>query len=146
MLRILPFLLVFLAGIGLAIQPPTNASLAKASGSVALAALISFAVGAVALFGAWALLDRGDPGALRTAPWWGWLGGFYGAFFVAAFAFAAPRIGLATALTLAIASQVMTAIALDHFGLLGLQTLPISWTKAAGAVLLLAGVWLVRQG
>jgi transporter family-2 protein len=146
MLRMLPFLLVFLAGIGLAIQPPTNASLAKASGSVALAALVSFTVGSVALFGAWALLDRGDPGALRAAPWWGWLGGLYGAFFVAAFAFAAPRIGLATALTLAIASQVMTAIALDHFGLMGLQTLPISWTKAAGAALLLAGVWLVRQG
>jgi transporter family-2 protein len=146
MLRILPFLIVFLAGIGLAIQPPTNASLAKASGSVALAALISFAVGTVTLFCAWALFDRGNPAGLRAAPWWGWLGGFYGAFFVAAFAFAAPRIGLATALTLAIASQVMTAIILDHFGLLGLQTIPISWTKAAGAALLLAGVWLVRQG
>lgn len=146
MLRMLPFLLVFLAGIGLAIQPPTNASLAKASGSVTLAALISFAVGTVALLSAWALLDRGNLGGLRTAPWWGWLGGLYGAFFVAAFAFAAPRIGLATALTVAIASQVITAIILDHFGLLGLHTLPISWTKAAGAALLLGGVWLVRQG
>jgi transporter family-2 protein len=142
----LPFLLVFLAGIGLAIQPPTNASLARASGSVALAALISFAVGTVTLLGAWAFFDRGDAAGLRAAPWWGWLGGFYGAFFVAAFAFSAPRIGLATALTLAIASQVMTAIILDHFGFLGLQQLPISWTKAAGAGLLLAGVWLVRQG
>lgn len=146
MLRTLPFLLVFLAGIGLAIQPPTNASLAKASGSVALAALISFGVGTAVLLGTWVMFDRGNPGGLRYAPWWGWLGGLYGAFFVAAFAFAAPRIGLATALTLAIASQVMTAVILDHLGLLGLQTAPISWTKVAGVALLLAGVWLVRRG
>ena len=146
MVRLLPFLVVFFAGIGLAIQPPTNASLAKASGSVALAALISFAVGTVILFAAWITLDRGSPSGLRDAPWWGWLGGLYGACFVAAFAFAAPRIGLATALTLAIASQVIAAILLDHFGLLGLKTAPVSWTRAAGALLLMAGVFLVRRG
>ena len=42
--QLLPLLAVLIAGLGVAIQPPTNAALAKASGSVWLAALISFAV------------------------------------------------------------------------------------------------------
>lgn len=146
MRAILPFLAVFIAGIGLAIQPPTNASLARASGSVALAALISFAVGTVLLSAVWLFFDRGDPSAVRTAPWWGWFGGLYGAFFVAAFAFAAPRIGLSVALMLAIASQIVTALLLDHFGLLGLKVALMSWVKLAGAALVLAGVVLVRLG
>lgn len=146
MLRLLPFLAVFVAGIGLAIQPPTNASLAKASGSVTLAALISFTVGTLVLVSAWALFDRASPSGLRDAPWWGWLGGFYGAAFVAAFAFSAPRIGLAPALTLAIASQIAAALVLDHFGLLGLRVAPISLTKLIGAALVMAGVILVRRG
>jgi transporter family-2 protein len=143
---LLPFVAVFIAGIGLAIQPPTNASLAKVSGSVALAALISFAVGTVILSVAWLALDRGTPSGLRNAPWWAWFGGLYGAFFVAAFAFAAPRIGLSVALMLAIASQIATALVLDHFGLLGLNVSPMSFGKMAGAVLVLAGVVLVRRG
>lgn len=146
MRALLPFLAVFIAGVGLALQPPTNASLAKASGSVVLAALISFAVGTLVLSVAWLFIDRGNPSALRTAPWWGWLGGLYGAFFVAAFAYAAPRVGLSVALMVAIASQIVTALVLDHFGLLGLKVALVSWIKLAGAALVLAGVVLVRLG
>ena len=139
-------LFVLLAGVGLAVQAPTNAALAKASGSVLLAALVSFIAGSVVLALTWAAMDRTAPSALRGAPAWAWAGGLYGACFVAAMAYAAPRLGLATTLTIAIASQLATALLLDHFGLLGLKVAPISLGKIAGVVLVLAGVVLVRRG
>jgi transporter family-2 protein len=137
---------VLLAGVGLAVQAPTNAALARTSGSVLLAALASFVVGSVVLALTWAAIDRTPPAALRGAPAWAWAGGFYGACFVAAMAYAAPRLGLATTLTIAIATQLATALVLDHFGLLGLKVAPISLGKIAGVVLVLAGVVLVRRG
>jgi len=139
-------LLVLLAGVGLAVQAPTNAALARTSGSVLLAALVSFIVGSIVLALAWAAIDRTSPAALRGAPVWAWVGGLYGACFVAAMAFAAPRLGLATTLTVAIATQLATALVLDHFGLLGLKVAPISLWKVAGVVLVLAGVVLVLRG
>ncbi len=146
MAALLPVLVALLAGIGLAIQAPTNAALARTSGSVLLAAGTSFVVGLAVLATLWAAIDRTAPSAMKGAPGWAWLGGFYGAGFVAAIAFAAPRLGVATTLTMAIASQICTALVLDHFGLLGLRAAPVSPTKIAGVVLLLGGVLLIRRG
>jgi bacterial/archaeal transporter family-2 protein len=146
MLRLLPLISVFLAGIELAVQAPTNAVLARNSGSLLLAALVSFAVGTVILLTGWALFDRTSPAMLRQAPAWTFAGGLYGAFFVACFAFAAPRLGLATALTIAIGGQLVAALVLDHYGLLGLRVSPITPTKLIGVLLVFAGVILVRRG
>ena len=79
-------------------------------------------------------------------PWYAWVGGLYGAFFVAMAAFAAPRIGVATMLTAAIGGQILAALMLDHFGLLGLARQPVSMERVAGAVLVLIGAVLVRRG
>ncbi len=141
-----PILIVLLAGVGLAVQPPTNAALAKASGSVWLASLVSFAMGTAILFAIWAAADRTMPAALKGAPGWAWLGGLYGACFVAALAYASPRLGLASALTIAVGSQLVTALVLDRFGLLGLTAQPISLARVAGVVLVIGGVLLVRAG
>lgn len=146
MAAFLPIIVAVLAGIGLAIQAPTNAALARTSGSVLLAAGTSFVVGLLTLVALWATLDRTAPAAMKGAPVWAWAGGFYGAGFVAAIAFAAPRLGVATTLTMAIASQICTALVLDHFGLLGLRSAPVTPGKLAGVVLLLGGVLLIRRG
>jgi transporter family-2 protein len=137
---------MLLAGVALAVQAPTNAMLARSAGSVVLAALVSFVVGTLLLLAAWAALDRTPPAAIGQAPAWAWVGGLYGAGFVAAMAFSAPRLGLATALTIAIASQLATALLLDHWGALGLREQPVSAGRLLGAALVLAGAILVRRG
>ena len=141
-----PILMVLAAGGLLALQAPTNAMLARAGGSPVLAALISFAVGTIALLFAW-LASGNRPAAAPFAglPWYAWLGGLYGAFFVAIAAFAAPRIGLASMITIGIAGQIAMALLLDHLGALGLPRDPISFGRIVGALLVLAGVILVRR-
>jgi transporter family-2 protein len=138
--------LAIIAGVLIAVQAPTNALLGKASGSPIVAAFISFVVGAIAL-GAVVGATSGKlfaPG-LRQVPWYAWIGGFYGAFFVAVAAFAAPRVGVGVLLTAAVAGQLAAALVLDHYGLLGLARHPVTLTRAAGFLLVLVGAVLVRR-
>ena len=143
---LVPILLVFIAGAMVSIQAPTNALLAKAGGSPVLAALISFTVGTISLLVVW-LLSGNRPGTAEFAglPWYAWLGGVYGAVFVAVAAFAAPKIGVASLITIGIAGQVAMALWLDHIGAMGLTREPINFGRVAGALLVLAGVVLVRR-
>lgn len=142
----LAVLLAVIGGVLLAIQAPTNAILGKASGSPVVAAFISFLIGTIAL-GAVVAASSGKLFAppLKQVPWYAWIGGFYGAFFVAVAAFGAPRVGVGVLLTAAIAGQLAAALVLDHFGLLGLARHPVNLTRAAGFALVLIGAVLVRR-
>lgn len=138
--------LVAWAGAMLALQAPTNALLARAGGSPVLAALISFAIGTLALLLVW-LLSGNRPSSTQftVLPWYAWLGGLYGAFFVAIAAYGAPRIGLAPLITISIAGQIAMALWLDEIGALGLPREPINFGRVLGALLVVAGVILVRR-
>lgn len=144
---LVPVILALLAGGMVALQAPTNVMLARAGGSPVLAALISFAVGTAALLAVWlASGHRAAPAPFAALPWYAWLGGVYGAVFVAIAAYAAPRLGLATLITLGIAGQIVVALWLDHAGALGLPRSSISPGRVLGALLVVAGVVLVRRG
>lgn len=144
---VLPIALVLVAGAMIALQAPTNVMLARAGGSPVLAALISFAVGTASLLVVWlASGNRPGPAAFGALPWYAWLGGLYGAVYVAIAAYAAPRLGLASLVTIGIAGQIVMALWLDHFGALGLPGQPITATRVIGALLVVAGVVLVRRG
>jgi transporter family-2 protein len=142
----LSVLLAVIGGVLLAVQAPTNAMLAKASGSAIVAAFISFLVGTVALGAAVAATSgRVSPTDLRQVSWYAWIGGLYGAFFVAVAAFGAPRVGMGVLLTAAVAGQLAAALVLDHFGLLGLIRHPVNMVRGLGLILVLVGVVLVRR-
>ena len=143
---LLSLFVALVGGVLLAPQAPTNALLGKASGSAIVAAFISFLIGTIALGAAVAVTSGKlfDPG-LKQVPWYAWLGGFYGAIFVAAAAFGAPRVGLAAFLTAAIAGQLAAALLIEHYGLFGLIRQPVTLTRAAGLLLVLVGAVLVRR-
>jgi transporter family-2 protein len=142
-------LLAFAIGLVLPLQAAINSSLRDTlgSGSV-LAALVSFAVGTVAL--ATMGLLTGQPfAALAGLPriaWWQWVGGVLGASFIFGSTLLPPRIGLAAMTALIVAGQVVASMVFDRYGLLGLPMRGISWIRLAGAILLLAGAVLVNFG
>jgi len=144
---LLPLLLVLLAGGMIALQAPTNVMLSKAGGSPVFAALISFAVGTASLLTVW-LASGHRPGLapFGALPWYAWIGGVYGAIYVGIAAYAAPRLGLATLITVGIAGQIVMALWLDHVGAFGLARQPVSAARVLGALLVVAGVVLVRRG
>jgi transporter family-2 protein len=139
-------LLVMLGGALTALQAPTNALLSRGVGSPVNAALVSFLVGTVVLAACAAVLAvRPSSDAMRALPWYAWTGGAYGAFFVAIAAYAAPRIGIAPLLVFLIAGQLVAAVALDHFGALGLARQTVTPTRLLGVLLVLAGAIVVRR-
>jgi transporter family-2 protein len=103
-----------------------------------LSALV--AVGISRCFG-----QEGDWRAVWQAPWWAWCGGIVGMVFVTLAILAVPRIGAASFSAIAIAGQLIGALVLDHFGLLGLEQNSINASRFGGALLLLAGVWLMLR-
>lgn len=139
-------LVMLLAGAMVALQGPINATLSRAAGSSINAALMSFLVGTVALVGiAMAQRVAPDLSMARTLPWWAWLGGLCGAVFVTGAAYAVPRLGVASMLTLGIASQLMMAVALDHVGALGIPARSVSGSRLLGIALVIAGALIVRR-
>lgn len=75
-------------------------------------------------------------------PAWLWTGGAMGAVIVFSITVAAPRIGAAATIGLLIAGQLAMGAAIDRWGLLGLERVPLHWPRLLGIVLLAAGAAL----
>ncbi len=146
-MEILLILLALAIGAGLPVQAGVNAAMARHVGRPEWAALVNFAVGLVGL-AAWLFATRAAPpsaAALAKAPIWAWTGGLLGAFYVSAVVVLAPRLGVAVTLGLSVAGQMLAALLLDHYGLVGLATRPVSAQRVVGAALLVVGVVLIRR-
>jgi transporter family-2 protein len=142
-----PYLLFgFLAGAMLPIQFGINAQLAAWVDSPLRATLVSFAVGTAALFVVMAAAYRDWPAAERigSAPWWVWVGGLLGAFYVLGSVVAAPKLGAATLVALILAGQAAASLLVDHFGWVGFEENPVTPGRLLGIGLVAAGVVLVR--
>ena len=90
------------------------------------------------------VLGGGHLGAWRAAPWYVLMfGGLLGVVIVGGYAFVIPRIGLAPAITLAVASQLIFSAVLSHYGVMGAVQQPLTLSRIAGIAVLLVGTWLI---
>lgn len=139
-------LLGLAGGASLVVQAALNAGLRARLGSVSWAGLISYVGGTVAMVLALAIGREAAPlAAMRsTAPLW-WLGGFFGAAYLGVSIVLVPRMGAATVVALVVSGQLLTSLLFDQFGLLDIPTHPFTLSRAAGALLLVAGVLLIRR-
>jgi transporter family-2 protein len=135
-------LLSAFAGMLVAMQPPINSKLGQAVGTFA-AASISFLVGSLVLVAVAVLSGGTHLDGLRGVPWWYFAGGLIGAVFVASSLVTVRTLGAGGVVAATIAGQLAGSVVIDHFGLLGLAKQPLTVAKAAGIVLLAAGVFLI---
>lgn len=142
MTNLLPLIIVVCAGAAVALQPSINARLAQKAGLVE-SACISFAVGTLALVIVLLLSGKTNIRGLQETAWWEWTGGVLGAFFVSATILAVPRIGTTATMAVAIATQLITALLLDHFGVFGFGGMQIDLKRSLGAALLIIGAWII---
>ena len=80
---------------------------------------------------------------LKNIPWYLYIGGILAIIITYGVMLSIPRLGVAVATTSIVAAQVMTAAAIDHFGLFGLEKVPFSWIRLAGIIFLAIGVRLL---
>ena len=121
---------IALGGAAIATQAPINARLATHVGDPVAAAAISFLVGFLVL-GAVTLMRGGVPGAeaMASAPWWAWVGGALGAFYVWAAVWSVGQLGVVTMVAALIFGQLFAALTLDALGAFGLQIREVSPTR-----------------
>ena len=140
------YLFAVAAGAMLPVQFGINAQLAHWLGSPLRATLVSFAVGAAVLLAAVLVFARGiaDGRDLGAAPWWVWVGGCLGAFYVLGSVVTAPKLGAAALFAFILAGQAVASLVVDHFGWVGFEESPITPARLFGLALVAAGVVLVR--
>jgi transporter family-2 protein len=140
-----------IAGVATAFQPGVNARFAEAAGARIHGGVINFAVGCMVMLLVWliARVTMGTPSPeasrLAAGPWWMWVGGVLGAFFVTTAVFLTPKIGAANYLVAMIAGQLFAAMIIDHFGLMGLRVVEISPMRVLGVGLVLAGAVVIKM-
>lgn len=146
---VLYYFLAFAAATAIAIQAPINSRLGQAlMGQPLLAALISFSVGTIALF--IICLFRADFNnlgpTLLQQPLWKLTGGLLGAFMVFCSAYLPLKIGLGNFLFMVVVSQIIIALVIDHFGLIGMPTRAVDIWRVLGAVVMTAGLLIFFFG
>ena len=106
------FAALFLAGAASAAQQAANGQVRRVAGSTAVASLVSFAGGTVALVIASAV--RGDfSGVQWPTAWWLYLGGLLGAIYIALAAVAVGEVGVLRLSLATVAGQLVAAVILD---------------------------------
>ena len=135
------------AGVSVAVQQVLNGALRTALGSPAWAGFVSYLVGLLTMIVVlFAFGERLPPWrAVADTPWWAWSGGVLGGVFILLMILLLPSLGAATLIALVVAGQMAIAITLDHFGVFGLASHPVSLSRLAGAALLIAGVILIKD-
>ncbi|SHG42607.1 DMT family transporter [Cognatishimia maritima] len=138
-------LVMLAAGVGIPLLAVLNAGLGKSLDSPVAASAVLFCVALVLAWGA--LFLSGDlPKLARVsdAPKPFLFAGVFVAFYVLSVTFIAPKFGVGNAIFFVLIGQMISAAAIDHFGLFGANISPLTLTRAAGLGLMAAGVWLTQ--
>ncbi|MBY6067040.1 DMT family transporter [Leisingera aquaemixtae] len=138
-------LIMLAAGLGIPVLAALNAALGKLIGSPASAAVVLFLIALVATI-LYALIA--GPQALAkipSAPKHLFLAGVLVAFYVLSITYVAPHFGVGNAVFFVLIGQLISAAAIDHFGLFGAQVSPLTLTRAAGISVMALGVWITQM-
>lgn len=144
MSNLMLYLVMFCAGVTVALQPSINARLAQKVG-ILESACISFAVGTAVLMVTVLAAGKGNLRGVAETAWWEWTGGILGALFVTTTILVVPRLGTAAAMAATIAAQLTTGLILDHFGFFGFRGAPLDLKRLIGVGLLMVGATLIYR-
>ena len=133
------------AGIGIPVLAALNAQLGTRLGSPAAAATCLFVVAFLST--GLVLLITGPQAivAAAAAPKHLFFAGILVAFYVLSITWIAPRFGVGNAVFFVLLGQLISAAAIDHFGLMGARVAPLTLSRAAGITLMAAGVLLTQR-
>jgi transporter family-2 protein len=142
----LNYVIVAIAGVSFVFQQAVNSNLRVEISSPWWAGFISYLGGTIVmLLAALALREPLSFASIRTTSAMSWTGGIFGAIYIAISILMLPKLGAATVIALIVAGQMTGSIIFDHFGLLGVPVHQVNPGRVLGALMLVAGVLLIRQ-
>ena len=138
-------IIMLAAGIGVPVLAALNAALGRQIGSPAVAAAVLFLIAFGVAAGTALVTNPQAVAKLASAPRHLFLGGVLVAFYVLSITWIAPTMGVGNAVFLVLLGQLISAAAIDHFGLFTAQASPLTLTRMAGIALMAAGVFVTQK-
>jgi len=138
-------LIMLLAGIGIPLLAALNAALGVRLGTPVAAAVVLFCVALAVSVVTWGVTGAQGMGKVVDAPKHLLLAGVLIAFYVLSITAVAPRFGIGNAVFFVLLGQLISAAAIDHFGLFGAKVSPLTLTRAAGISVMALGVWITQR-
>lgn len=141
------FAFALVAGALITCQVGSNTQLKKSLEQPLPALLVNYLIG-IAAVTVYTLIRRvpvPSMGQATQTPWWGWLGGAFGAFYGLAAILLASQMGAATLTSLVVTGQLVCSVILDHFGWLSFDVHPASAGRIAGCALMIIGLVLIAR-
>lgn len=142
-----PALLTVGAGSSVLIQQVLNANLRTELNSAAWSGFMSYFLGVVCMLALTIVFRDPVPSAatISRVPLWAWSGGIFGAIFICLSIITIPKLGGAAYIAILVTGQMIAALAVDHFGWLGVAERHIDLSRLVGVALLVGGVILIRR-
>lgn len=143
----LAFLFAFFAGALITFQTGSNTQLKKNLAQPLPALIVNYLMGVTSVI-VYTLIKRVPLPSMAQAgetPWWGWIGGLFGAVYGLAAILLASQMGAATLTALVVTGQLICAVTLDHFGWLSFDVHQAGLGRIAGCMLMVAGLVLIAK-
>lgn len=141
-MAVLLVILSVAAGLFMAMQSPTNATLSRYVGDQQ-STVISFGGGTLLLLAGTLLFGHGDVFQFVHAPFWTLLGGAYGVYLVLMITRSVKLLGVALTLTLVSFGEVVSGMVIDSFGWFGTDAIPVRPLRVVGAAVIFLGILVV---
>ncbi|MGE7992187.1 DMT family transporter [Pseudomonas sp. NPDC089554] len=133
------------AGFAVPLQAGTNAKLGNLLGNplwaTAVSLLVSLMAVVVVIF--FAKVPRPDLVAVKDGPWWIWMGGVAGVFYITTALSMAPRLGAVNFIMAVLIGQLIASAVIDYFGLMGFQRQPLNINKLVGIIVVTGGFLII---
>ena len=139
--------LILIAGALQAWGPPMNGALRKSLENPWLASTVSFLPIVAFLLVVFFCLPNPMPTAKGIAgiPWWAPLGGLVGAFAVVMGLLFVNKVGAGPFAGLTITANILMSLAVDHFGLFGIEQHSLNGWRILGGALMAGGIVLIAM-
>lgn len=135
-------LVAILGGVAIVLQSQLMGVLDKQIGTLE-SVFITYGGGGAVVALIMLALRGGNLRAWQSVPWYAYTVGLLGLVIVGVISYVVPRLGLATAFTLMVATQFTLGVLVDQYGLLGAEVHPLNLSKLVGLGLLFVGVVLI---
>lgn len=147
-MRYILMFLTLIVGAMIPVQAVLNTRLGRQTGGPLMGSLMSFTVGIICLFVLNLATNSSAVMQLRptsTGPWYLWIGGLLGAIFVGYITWVNQQQGVALTFALVVSGQIFISLIIDQYGLFGSMVQPITLEKIIGAILIIAGLLLIKK-
>ena len=142
MQTLIPIVLIgLLSGVAVGLQSPLASMITQRLGMLESIFIIHLG-GTLLILIPLVILRGGNLGNWRSLPWYALAAGSMGLIVVGGVSYMIPRVGVATAITLIIAGQLVISSVLDHYGLLGVHIRPMDMQRVFGLLIVFLGAWL----